>query len=200
MVANMQKHTTALVAILATSGALLAAPTAVSAQTTRTVYMTFESGATFSGDVTFTSNYSAIIGVDGVLTGYQYGSYGYVGGDATDVIDWVWGDGANYATGTDNVDSELMDGAGSGYSNTQSPTNWIDFGYNYSDAPDLTFLAVAPGSSINTIDLDSDPMVSGVVSGGSVPEPEAWVLMLLGVGLTGASLRYANRRPHAARG
>ncbi len=51
------------------SGILLGAP--ASANVTRTLNLTFQSGATFSGVVTFQDDYSLVLGVSGTLHGYS---------------------------------------------------------------------------------------------------------------------------------
>ena len=128
---------------------------------TNAVNMTFQSGATFSGLVTFANDYSYVTGVNGTLTGYQPNTPGYVG-SGSDSINWVWANGQNFSTGIGNYSTFLMDGAGSGYSGG-SYTNFIQFAYNYLAVPVLSF---SSGASIyatdNFIDY-SDPMVSGTI-------------------------------------
>ena len=143
------------------------------AQVTDDLTMTFQSGATFNGTVTFASDYSSVTGVDGILTGYQSGTEGYVG-SGSDNISWIWDPGDNYASGTDNFGTFLMDGTGS---ETYGETywNWIAFTYDYTNAPTLEFSGVGYG---NGVDYD-DPMLGGTLS--SVPEPSA--LALLGIGV-----------------
>jgi hypothetical protein len=53
------------------------------------VNMTFASGATFSGDVTFANDFSSYTAVTGTLSGGPYG---------VDSINWVW-DTQNWSTG-----------------------------------------------------------------------------------------------------
>ena len=162
------------------------------------VQMTFQSGASFSGIVTFTDDYSSVLDVDGTLTGYQYSTNGYLG-SGTDAINWVWNNGSNAATGAGNYSTFLMDGAGSGYTPTGSGgiygnySNWIQLSYNYSAAPVLLFTSGVGGSGPNAVDY-VDPMVAGFFSAVSgVPEPATWAMMLLGFGGIGFAVR--RKRP-----
>jgi hypothetical protein len=151
------------------------------ASVNQTVNMTFQSGATFSGQVTFADDYSLVQGVTGILSGYQYGIGGYQGA-GSDSIGWVWLNGANFSTGTDNYSTFLMDGNDSDFS------HWIQFAYNYSGAPTLEFTSgVSVYSTDNYVDY-VDPMVSGSIGAGTVPEPSTLIVWsLLGaasIGLT----------------
>ncbi len=143
-----------------------------------TVEMTFASGATFDGTITFSSGAESIVAVTGMLTGYEYGTYGYVG-YGSDSINWVW-DNNNYSSGVSNYSNFLMDGPGNAYfGGNGGYTNWIQFAYNYSAAPVLTFTSgVSYGETDNYVNY-SDPMVSGSISN-AVPETSTWVMMLAG--------------------
>jgi hypothetical protein len=149
-----------------------------------TLDMTFASGATFTGTVDLANDYSSVTGVDGVLQGGTY---------VTQTIDWVWVPGTNYAGVVGDVfGTFLMSGTpGPGTPNSVGAT-WIDFvnfTYDYTDAPVITFAAAGDTCSIsgggpnpNCVDY-TDPMVSGSISA-ATPEPAAVILlatMLLGV-------------------
>jgi hypothetical protein len=159
------------------------------ASVTDLVNMTFQSGATFTGDVTFANNYSYVTDVTGTLAGGPYG---------VDSINWVWDFGNNFSSGTDNYSTFLMDGPGSGYnagcggSIGCAYSNFIQFAYNYSAAPVLTFTSgVSVYSTDNYVNY-VDPMVSGSIS--AVPEPASWAMMLLGfAGLGFAGYRRAKK-------
>jgi hypothetical protein len=151
------------------------------------VDLTFLSGATFTGWVTFASDYSSVTAVTGTLTGYQYGTSGYVG-SGSESIEWVQYPGFNYSTGAGNFSTFLLDGPESG-----KFYNWIQFAYNYSAAPVLTFT-----SGVSIFGTDNyvnyiDPPAYGSIS--PVPETSTWAMML--AGFAGLGFRGARRNTAA---
>jgi len=159
--------------------------------------MTFQSGATFSGTVTFAPDYSYVETVNGTLYGYQPGVYGYQG-SGSDPISWLWNGGINAATPTGGGNiygTFLMDGSA-----PSSYENWVDFTYDYTNAPMLVFDNTAGDLQGNTyppngVDVitNGDSMVSGSIE----ITPEPGTLLLLGsglVGLAGAARRKIGQR------
>jgi hypothetical protein len=155
--------------------ALALAPAVAHADVTLLVDMHFQSGATFTGDVSFANDYSSVTGVTGTLSGGGYG---------TDTISWVWELGSNYSSGANNFSTWLMDGTGySDYS------HFIQFAYNYSGAPHLTFTSGVSADGTDNYINYGDPMISGTIG---APEPATWALMGLGfaaLGFAGARSR-----------
>lgn len=144
------------------------------ASQTKNVSMTFESGGVFSGVVTFADDFSSYSAVNGTLTG---GTNGY-----NSAITWVWSLGSNYSSGTNNFSSFLMDGSEAG-----GWSNFIQFAYNYSSAPVLSFTSgVSSGGFDNYVNY-IDPMVRGSIA--AVPEPETYAMLLAGLGLMGVVAR-----------
>lgn len=147
---------------------------AAQADVNANVNMTFASGGTFAGVVTFADDYSSYHAVTGTLLG---GTNSY-----NSAISWVWTVGTNWSTGTNNFSSWLMDGSyGGGYS------HYIQFAYNYTNAPVLAFTSGVSLRGFDNYINYTDPMVSGSI--GAVPEPETYALMLAGLGLMGAVAR-----------
>jgi hypothetical protein len=178
--------------------AICFAASAAKADQTDAVTMLFQSGATFSGTVTFADDYSSITGVDGNLTGYQYGTPDYLGGPICDAISWVYGPLTNFANDPGNFSNYLMDG-------TPTTTFFVSilFTYDYSGgfpvfaATDSSFF-FSGTTPVNGVNVDTfvgpeDPMVSGTI----VPTPEPSSLLLLAAGL--ASLLGAASKKRLAR-
>lgn len=163
------------------------------------VDMNFASGASFTGTLTLSSNYEIIEGVSGTLYGYQPGTIGYVGGTASDPISWIYYPGNNEVSSGGEVSGNfLMDGTDN--SNTY---NWIDFTYDYTNAPDLAFATDAtlsynssyPADGIDGNSYPSDDFVSGsIIQASPVPEPPALFLLLLGAAVLGAYAVFERRR------
>ncbi|MGD0682922.1 MAG: PEP-CTERM sorting domain-containing protein [Terracidiphilus sp.] len=168
----------------------LAAASSAKADPTEILNMTFESGATFSGIVTFAPDYSSIEAVTGTLTDYQYGTYGYTG-TGSDSINWIINELnlATPATPGDIYGNFLLDAQPNSFWSCTSCFNIIDFTYDYTNAPVLVFDNnpddLFSGEYVpNAVNGGIDPMVSGSLSSTSpVPDPSS--LWLLGSGLAG---------------
>lgn len=147
---------------------------------------TFQSGATFTGQLTFSDSYDTLIAVTGVLTGSSFGP-------SPDPITWAWYkyNGQNsYSLGSGIYADFLMDGtpssddfeqfieidwrdAGGGnlvLDSTAGSAAWYDYGVTIANA-------------INYTDPMTDYAFSNV---GTVPEPSTF--LLVGAGLMGVGL------------
>lgn len=139
--------------------------------------MQFESGASFSGNLTFSDDLSQLTGVSGSLKGYDFSLNGPSSG-SSDAISWIWEPGYNFADSPSTFGTYLMDGSASGFN------NFIALTYGFAGAPNLQFVTSGIGNAVN----GTDYMVSGNIS--PVPLPAA--LPLFGtaiVGLVGAGAR-----------
>jgi hypothetical protein len=174
--------------ILAAVAALSLASTA-HATVVQSVSETFESGAVFSGEVSFADDFSSVTGVSGLLSGGSYGSVN---------INWVWIPGFNFnPTGGSTFGTFLMDGTPDG-SGICCFSNFVTFSYDYSNPAKLVFdttyqngiLDAAGGNNVNY----DDPLVSGTIS--ALPEISTWMMMLAGLGVVGFAMR---KRPRNSR-
>jgi hypothetical protein len=144
----------------------------------------FASGATFSGDLTFTDTLDGLLGVSGTLTGSSFGP-------SPDPIVWTWfkETGASSLNQGPNAYADfLMDG-----SPPLSYSLFIEINWNNSSGQlvlDNTFGSASPGELANAINY-SDQMVSYSVT--AVPEAETYAMMMAGLGLIGV---IARRREH----
>ncbi len=142
----MKKQLTAVAFAMA-----CAASTLAHASKLEQVDMTFGSGATFSGIVTFADDFSVATDVAGTLSGSVYGA---------ESVSWLYDGGSgNLSTGDANYSVFLMTGTPvDGYIDS------IQLAVNYNDPHQLTFTT---GQSIlgtdNFIDY-TDPMTSGTIT------------------------------------
>lgn len=183
----------AIAGLLAATVLFDAAASGASAATIRTVEMTFASGATFSGTVTFEDDFSKVLDVDGKLFGYQYeDGFGY-SGTGYDEINWIRNSGTNYSSaGGSTYHTYLMDGPGDGYTATSEYRWFIGFGYDYSD---LTNIVLANVSGVGVAVNHFDRLVMGSIENiAPVPLPAALPLFLAGL----AGLGFVGWRKRAA--
>jgi hypothetical protein len=168
----------ATTAVLAAACAL---PGLASANVVENVTMDFQSGATFTGQVTFLDDFSQATAVSGTLNGGGYG---------TDPINWIWSNDSYGDASQNQFANYLMDSRPSLYGNY---SNWIYLSVDYSNPNELAFVT---GGANNMIDY-RDAMVQGTIAN-AVPEPSTWALLLVGIGAMGIGTRRRARAAAAA--
>jgi hypothetical protein len=159
----------------------LVVASAANATVVKQVNLDFQSGATFSGTVTFTNGFTSVTGVHGVLDGYQYGHAGYRGSGA-DAITWVWAPGTDFATGSHTYLNYLMDGT-----NSSNYSNWLQFGYSY-NASGISLFSGGLGvlGNVNNVDY-TDRLISGTIR--NVAEPATLSMVGIALLVLGLALR-----------
>lgn len=177
----MQKTVKGLIGALAIGAMMLGFSQNANALVVKAADFTFESGAQFTGQISFLDDLSAVASVAGTLTGYQEGINGYTGIGST-IIDWVWFGGLDFNPSPTQVATFLMDGV-----DINQYSNWISFAYDLSAAPDLLLAPGGTGFGF-AINVDyNDVMVEGSLS--SVPIPPSMLLLLSGLAGIGMMAR-----------
>jgi len=167
-----------LLCTLAATAALLQAG-AAKADVTVHLDEAFMSGAVFSGNVTFSDGYDALIGVTGSLSGGSYGS---------DSINWTWWIGTgqgSYGRDWDGNASTHEDWIMNG-----TPSSWsVYIGLSWTPTTSgPLMLSLVPDVAVYHAGInDMDATVSYSVT--AVPEPSTYAMLLAGLGLTGALAR-----------
>lgn len=162
-----------ILSLLTLSVAALASTNA-SADVVAHLHETMQSGATFDGNLTFADDYSALLGVDGILSGDAYGD---------DYFSWVWKVGTQQTAGNStNIagvrNDWLMDGTfETGY------RNYLGLTWNYPAGSLVVNLSPELQTYYAGVS-DADRVVSAEVS--AVPEPAS--VALLGLGLAGVAV------------
>lgn len=176
----MQKTIRGMLGALAIGTIMLGFSQDANALVVKAADFKFESGAQFTGQITFLDDLSAVASVAGTLTGYQEGITGFTGSGST-VIDWVWFGGLDFNPSPTQVATFLMDGV-----DFSQYSNWISFAYDLS-APGIT---LAPGGTGFGFAINvnySDVMVEGSLS--AVPIPPSLLLLLSGLAGVGMMAR-----------
>jgi hypothetical protein len=171
----------AILAALALAATSLA-PVAARADVVEHITMTFQSGATFDGNVTFLDDFSQFTAVNGWMSGGGYG---------TDMF-YNFKSSQDYSEGSHNFSNFLLDNRPSSQDNF---TYFILLAVDYSDPGQLVFTS---GESINGRDNSInwfDPMISGTIS--LVPEAGTWAMLMLGLAGIGFASRSTRARTQA---
>jgi PEP-CTERM motif len=150
-------------------------PVSARASIVESVNMTFQSGATFSGLMTFADDFSSISAVTGTLFGYTTPGTFYQLGTSTNIT-WLNHHGTNQTSSPGTFSEYLMDGEDKGSNSWFS--NYLYFEYNYSNPSALMVTSNTYVYNTSNSPLHQDILVSATIS--AVPEPSTWAMMILG--------------------
>jgi hypothetical protein len=167
-------------------------PASARASVVEAVNMTFQSGATFSGLMTFADDFSSISAVTGTLFGYSstFGAY-YQPGTSTN-ISWLFNHGTNQSSAPSTFSEYLLDGQDKGSNSWHS--NTLYFEYDYSNPSALVATSNSYVYNTSNSPTNHDNLVSATIS--AVPEPSTWAMMILG--FVGVAFVAYRRRGQAA--
>jgi hypothetical protein len=152
--------------------------------------MTFQSGATFAGLVTFADDFSSISAVTGTLYGYSSTFGAYYQPDTSTNITWLFNHGTNQSSAPGIFSQYLMDGQDLGSNSWHS--NYLYFEYDYSNPSALVVTSNTYVYNTSNSPINHDPLVSASIS--AVPEPSTWAMMVLG--FAGVGFMAYRRRGH----
>ena len=167
-------------------------PVSARAGVVEAVSMTFQSGATFSGLMTFADDFSSISAVAGTLYGYcsTFGAY-YQPGTSTNIT-WLFNHGTNQSSAPGTFSQYLMDGQDLGSNSWFS--NYLYFAYDYSNPSALGVTSNTYVYNTSYSPMNRDLLVSASIS--AVPEPSTWAMLILG--FAGVGLLAYRRRNQSA--
>ncbi len=179
----MHKAANALLRAVAVGGLMLGLSQNASALVVTAADFDFASGAEFTGQISFSDDFSSVLSVSGILTGYQDAVTGFTGIGST-AINALFLGGVDFNPLPNQVTSLLTNTVGG----PMGFTNFISFAYDLSSAPNIL---LAPGGlglgfAINV--NFTDQLVSGSLE--TIPVPPSVLLFLsglAGIGVIGRS-------------
>ncbi len=143
----------------------------------------FASGAVFTGTISFSDDFSTVLGVNGVLTGYQDAVTGYTGIGST-VIDALFLGGADFNPLPNQVTALLTNSVGGPF----GFTNFMTLAYDLSSVPNILLAPGGPGLGFVVNVNFNDVLVEGSLT--PIPVPPSALLFLsglAGIGVIGRS-------------
>ena len=141
------------------------------ADVTENIDLTYSYGSTFVGTIVCTDDFSSIISVIGLLTGYDPNIQGFQTLGSSDPITAL---SPIINTDTDPVTGQTVPNPFFAQLVDSGGLNWVDFGYSY-DPSGITL------TSVNNDVNYSDTLVTGLVAPVGVPEPGTLTMFALGL-------------------
>jgi len=151
-------------------------PVSARASVVESVNMNFQSGATFSGLMTFADDFSSISAVTGTLFGYSSTFGAYYQPDTSTNITWLFNHGTNQSSAPGTFSEYLLDGQDLGANSWHA--NTLYFEYDYSDPSALVVTSNTYVYNTSFSPINHDILVSATIS--AVPEPSTWAMIILG--------------------
>jgi hypothetical protein len=177
----MQKTVKGLLGGLAIGGAMLGFSQNANALVIKAADFTFQSGAQFTGQISFLDDLSAVAGVAGTLTGYQDGIFGYSGSGSVAINSLGLG-GVDLNPLPNQVATFLSNGV-----SISLFSHFLSFAYDLALAPNILLAPGGTGSGF-VINVDfGDSLVEGSLS--EVPVPASLLLLLSGLAGIGMMAR-----------
>ena len=138
----------------------------------------FASGATFTGIATFDDNLLPI-SIDGTLTDYELGTFGFVNNAVSEAITWV--NDPTYNFGSSPIAVNWWLDVSPTDAQNGSVFNSLLFSIDFTNPLAPVFTNGDYDNGVNTLSSNADFLVSGSIR--AVPEPST--IALLGLGLLG---------------
>lgn len=153
--------------------------------------LTFKNGATFTGTVTFNSGFTSVTSIDGILTGYELGTFGFTNNlTDTDTIDVVSYGGLRAGN---NLDLVTFEDAGwevaekVGKHTIEVPEdNSFTLSFDVANPSGVTLITTGIVGNLSGIDGDlagPHPATPDNQDSSIIPTPEPRSIFLLGGGL-----------------
>jgi len=142
------------------------------------------------------------------LSTYAYGGYSGLGGFTVEIYNAahdaiLFSQAVAPTLLSSSGQDDIVGGALSGLT-LAAGTYWIGFEANYFAVSDYygvgngSLIDTNPHTGVQNYDFGGPHNIGYVLTGGAVPEPATWALMLTGFGLAGATLRSRRRQALAA--
>lgn len=179
----MHKTANGLLRAVAAGGLMLGLSQNAQALVVTNADFDFASGAEFTGQISFSDDFSTVLAVSGILTGYQNAVTGFTGIGST-AINALFLGGADFNPLPNQVTTLLTNTVGGPF----GFTNFITLAYDLSSAPNILLAPGGPGLGFVVNVNFNDVLVEGSLT--PIPVPPSALLFLsglAGIGVIGRS-------------